>query len=48
VLDHHQRVYQAIGEALPRVRNPRVREEVTKLRQHLGKEIEQLKADSQP
>jgi hypothetical protein len=48
VLDHHQEVYQAIGEALPRLRNPRVREEVTKLRQHLGEEIGQLKADSRP
>jgi hypothetical protein len=48
VLDHHQRAYQAIGDALPRLRNPRVREEVTKLRQHLGEEIEELKADSLP
>jgi hypothetical protein len=48
VLDHHQRAYQAIGEALPRLRNPRVRQEVTKLRQHLGEEIEELKADSLP
>jgi hypothetical protein len=41
-------VYQAIDEALPGLRNPRVREEVTRLRQHLGEEIEQLKGDSQP
>jgi hypothetical protein len=48
VLEHHQRAYQTIGDALPRLRNPRVRDEVTRLRQHLGKEIEQLKADQQP
>ena len=48
VLEHHQRAYQAIGDALPRLRNPRVRDEVTRLRQGLGKEIEQLKADQQP
>jgi hypothetical protein len=48
VLDHHQRVYQAIGEALPQLRNPRVREEVTRLRQHLGKEIEQRKRSPSP
>ena len=45
---HHQRVYQAIGDALPRLRNPRVREEVTKLQEHLGKEIAQLKAGPLP
>jgi hypothetical protein len=48
VLDHHRRAYQAIDEALPRLRNPRVREEVTRLRQRLGKEIEQLKAGPLP
>jgi hypothetical protein len=48
VLEHHQRVYQQIGEALPRLRNPRVRKEVTELRQRLGKEIEQLKARPLP
>jgi hypothetical protein len=48
VLDHHQRAFQAIGDALPRLRNPRVREEVTKLRQHLGKEIGQLKGGPLP
>jgi hypothetical protein len=48
VLDHHQRVYQAIDEALPRLRNARVREEITRLRQHLGEEIERLKADARP
>jgi hypothetical protein len=48
VLEHHQRAYQAIGDALPRLRNPRVREEVTKLREHLGKEIEQLRAGPRP
>ena len=48
VLDHHRRAYQAIGEALPRLRNPRVREEVTRLRQRLGKEIEQLQAGPVP
>jgi hypothetical protein len=48
VLDHHQRVYQAISEALPRLQNPRVREEVTRLRQHLAEEIEQLKRGPLP
>jgi hypothetical protein len=48
VLDHHQRVYQAIGEALPRLQNPRVRGEVTTLRQHLAEEIEQLKRGPLP
>ena len=48
VVDHHQRAYQAIGEALPRLRNPRVREEVTRLRQHLGEEIAQRKRSSSP
>jgi len=48
VLDHHQRAFQAIGDALPRLRNPRVREEITRLREHLGKEIEQLKAGPLP
>jgi hypothetical protein len=48
VLEHHQRVYQAIGDALPRLRNPRVREEATRLREHLGQEIEQLKAGPLP
>jgi hypothetical protein len=48
VLDHHQRAYQAIGEALPRLRNPRVREAVTRLRQHLGEEVEQRKRGSLP
>jgi hypothetical protein len=48
VLEHHQRAYQAIGDALPRLRNPRVRVEVTTLRQHLGKEIEKLKAGPLP
>jgi hypothetical protein len=48
VLGHHQRVYQAIGEALPRLQNPRVREEVTRLRQHLAEEIEQLKRGPLP
>ena len=48
VVDHHQRAYQAIGDALPRLQNPRVREVVTKLRQRLGKEIEQLKRGPLP
>jgi hypothetical protein len=48
VLDHHRRVQQEIGEALPRLRNPRVREEVTKLQQRLGKEIEQLETGPPP
>jgi hypothetical protein len=48
VLDHHQRAYQAIGEALPRLRNPRVRDQLTRLRQRLGEEIEQLKAAPPP
>jgi hypothetical protein len=46
VLDQHRRAYQAIGVALPRLQNPRVREEVTRLRQRLGKEIEKLSDDS--
>jgi hypothetical protein len=48
VLEHHQRAYHAIGDALPHLRNPRVREEVTRLREHLGKEIETLKTGPLP
>jgi hypothetical protein len=48
VLDQHRRAYQAIGEALPRLQNPRVREEVTRLRQRLGEEIAKLSDDSLP
>jgi hypothetical protein len=48
VLEHHQRAYQAIGDALPRLQNPRVREVVTKLRERLGKEIAQLKGGPLP
>jgi hypothetical protein len=48
VLDQHRRAYQAIGEALPRLQRPRVREEVTRLRQRLGEEIEQLQAGPVP
>jgi hypothetical protein len=48
VLDQHRRASQAIGEALSRLQNPRVREEVTRLRQRLGKEIEKLSGDSLP
>jgi len=48
VLDQHRRAYRAIGEALPRLRNPRVREEVTRLRQRLGEEIAKLSDDSLP
>jgi hypothetical protein len=43
VLEHHQHAYQAIGDALPRLQHPRVREVVTRLRERLGKEIELLK-----
>jgi len=46
VLDHHRRVRQAIGESLPALRNPRVREELARLHQHLGEEIEKLSGDS--
>jgi hypothetical protein len=48
VLDHHRRVRQEIGAALPALRNPRVREELTKLHRHLGEEIEKLSGDSPP
>lgn len=48
VLEQYQRAYQAIGDALPGLQNPRVRAEVTKLREHLGKEIGQLKAGPLP
>jgi hypothetical protein len=48
VLDHHQRAFQAIGDALPRLRNPRVREEITRLHERLGQEIEKLKAGPLP
>jgi hypothetical protein len=48
VLEHHQHAYQAIGDALPRLRNPRVREVVIKLRERLGKEIAQLKGGPLP
>ena len=48
VLDHHQRAYRAIGEAFPRLRNPRVREEITRLREHLAEEIKQRKRSSLP
>jgi len=48
VLDHHERAYRTIGEALPRLRNARVRDEVTRLRQHLAEEIERLKRGPLP
>jgi hypothetical protein len=48
VLEHHQSVLQTIEEALPRLQNPRVREEITRLREHLGREIEQLKRGPLP
>ena len=48
LLEHHQRAFQTIEDALPGLRNARVREEVTKLREHLGQEIEQLKAGPLP
>jgi hypothetical protein len=48
VLDHHRRVRQEIGEALPALRNPRVRDELTKLHRDLGEEIEKLSGDSVP
>jgi hypothetical protein len=44
VLDHHRRVREAIGRALPQLRDPRVREELTKLRQRLDQEIRKLAA----
>jgi hypothetical protein len=44
VLDHHRRVREEIGGALPGLGNPRVREELIKLRQHLDEEIEKLAA----
>lgn len=44
VLDHHRRVREAIDQALPRLRNARVKEELTRLRQHLDEEIEKLAA----
>jgi hypothetical protein len=44
VLDHHRRVREAIGRALPGLRNSRVRETLEKLHQHLDDEIEQLSA----
>jgi hypothetical protein len=44
VLDHHRRVREEIGRALPGLRNPRVREALTRLRQHLDEEIEKLAA----
>jgi hypothetical protein len=44
VLDHHRRVREAIDQALPRLQNMRVKEELTRLRQHLDEEIEKLAA----
>jgi hypothetical protein len=48
VLDHHRRVREAIVEALPDLRNPRVSEALTQLRRHLDEEIRKLTADSSP
>lgn len=45
VLDHHRRVREAIGQALPALGNPRVRETLAKLHDHLGEEIAKLAAD---
>ncbi len=44
VLDHHRQVRQAIDQSLPSLTNPRVREAVDKLRQHLDDEIGKLSA----
>jgi hypothetical protein len=46
VLDHHRRVRDAIAQALPGLGNPRVRETLAKLHQHLDEEIEKLAAAS--
>ena len=44
VLDHHERVHAELGRALPTVTNPRVREVLLDLRQHLTDEIRKLSA----
>jgi hypothetical protein len=44
VLSHHRRVAGAIGEALPTVRNARVRQVLAELHEHLLDEIRQLSA----
>jgi hypothetical protein len=48
VLSHHRRVAQAIGDALPSMRNARVRQMLAELRQHLRDEIRQLSAGQRP
>jgi hypothetical protein len=44
VLRHHRRVAQTIGDALPSVRNSRVRDVLVDLHEHLRKEIDELSA----
>jgi hypothetical protein len=44
VLDHHRRVRDEIGRGLSGLRNPRVRETLVKLHQHLDDEIAKLSA----
>lgn len=44
VLDHHRRVREAIAQALPSLENPRVRETLEQLHQHLDEEIAKLSA----
>jgi hypothetical protein len=46
VLDHHRRVSKAIAEAMPTLRNPRVRETLAQLHESLEKEIRKLGGNS--
>ena len=48
VLSHHRRVAQAIADALPSLKNARVREVLADISEHLRKEIEQLSGGRPP
>jgi hypothetical protein len=48
VLGHHERVHAELGRALPAVTNPRVREVLLELEQHLAHEIRKLAAGLGP
>jgi hypothetical protein len=48
VLGHHELVHAELGNALPTVANPRVRQVLLELQRHLADEIRKLKAGLGP
>jgi hypothetical protein len=48
VLDHHRRVRAEIGEGLPKLQSPRVRNTLAELARHLDEEIRKLSAAAAP